>query len=194
MGHLRDLLAPPGWKPGNEPINEVEAQKLFASSRLKAKEMLDEYVSQTGHLSGADQEKLWAEKNAQYQTQRSLDEYLLIERVKLHKFWQERKHKQAHQQHLQPQRPQFDPKPRMRPQPLQPPAETSMMAFQRHQQSLVPASPHLYAPSPPLSGGTLNARINFMQQGMIDRFLDGKVLCADEDLSYQDSIYRKALQ
>ena len=169
IGHLGDLLAPPGWKLGDEPINEVEAQAIFAASRSKAKEMLDQSMSEAAHLSSADQAKHSAEKNEQYQTQRTLDEYLLVERVKLNSFWQERKQKQFQRLHSQSQQHrQLEPKPANRPEPLQPPTETSMIAYQRHQQSLIPASPHLYAPSPPLTGGTLNARMNFMQQSMID--------------------------
>lgn len=181
VGHLGDLLPPPGWKLGNEPVDEVEAQNIFAASRLKAKQMLDEGLSETEQLSSADRDKHSAEKNAQYQAQRILDEFLLMERVKLRKFWQERKQKSFHQMHSHPQQyRQSEPKPKDRPQPLQPPAETSMMAYQRHQQSLIPASPHFYAPSPPLSGGTLNARINFMQQGMVDVSLGREMLEAHE--------------
>ena len=168
IGHLGDLLPPPGWKQGDDPINEAEAQKIFAVSRSQARNKLDQSIGETSQLSNADQEKLHAEKNAQYQTQRILDEYLLLERVKLHKFWHDRKQKQSQQQKSQPQqhrRVELEPSTRL--QPLQPPAETSMIAYQRHQQSLVPASPHLYAPSPPISGGALNARINVMMQGMI---------------------------
>ena len=172
IGHLGDLLPPPGWKQGDDPISEAEVQRLFAVSRSQAKEELDQSISEISHLSSADQEKLRDEKNAQYQTQRALDELLLIERIKLHQFWYDRMQKQSQQKHSQPQYRRSEPNPLTRPQPLQPPVETSMMAYQRHQKLLVPASPHLYAPSPPLSGGTLNARINFMMQGMIDVPLD----------------------
>lgn len=177
IGHLGDLLAPPSWKLGDEPISEAEAQKIFAASRSQAKDMIDQSMSEASHLSSADQAKHSAEKNAQYQTQRALDEYLLVERVKLSNFWQERKRKEFQRVHSQTQQHrQVDPTPANRIQPLQPPTETSMVAYQRHQQSLVPASPHLYAPSPPLTGGTLNARINFMQQSMVDLLFDCKVL------------------
>ena len=169
IGHLGDLLAPPGWKQGDEPINETEAQRIFDNSRSQAKEMLDRSMSETRQLPSADQEKRNAETNKQYQRQRALDEYLFVERVKLNNFWQERKQKQFHQLHSQAQQlRQPGCKPGSRPQPLQPPAETSMMAYQRYQQLLVPATPHLYAPSPPLSGGTLSARINHMQQSMVN--------------------------
>ena len=168
IGHLGDLMPPPGWKQGDDPINEAEAQRIFAVSRSQARDKLDQSISETSQLPGADQEKLHAEKNAQYQTQRMLDEYLLLERVKLHKFWHDRKQKQSQEKKSQPQHPRrFELEPSARLQPLQPPAETSMIAYQRHQQSLVPASPHLYGPSTPMSGGALNARINVMMQGMI---------------------------
>ena len=177
VGHLGDLLAPPGWKLGDEPISEAESQKLFAASRAQAKDLLNQSMSEASHLSSADQAKHGAEKNEQYQTQRALDEYLLVERVKLHAFWQERKSRQFQRMHSQPQQHrQVDLKPANRLQPLQPPTETSMVTYQRHQQSLVPASPHLYAPSPPLTGGTLNARINFMQQSMVDVLFDCELL------------------
>ena len=167
VGHLGSLLVPPGWKQGDDPINEAEARRLFAVSRSQAKEMLDQSTRENSHLSSADQRKLAREKNAQYQTQRALDEYLLLERIKVYQFWYSNKQKQSRQNHSQAQQyRQFETMPGKRPQPLQPPAETSMIAYQRHQQSLIPASPHLYTPSPPLSGGALNARINTMVQGM----------------------------
>ena len=169
IGHLGDLLIPPGWKQGDDPVNEAEARRLYAVSRSQAKEMLDQSVKEIGHLSSADQEKLTVEKNAQYQTERALDEYLLLERIKLYKSWYDHKQKQLPQKNSQTQQNyQSDIKPGVLPQPLQPPAQTSMMAYQRHRQSLVPASPHLYASSPPLSGGTLNSRLNTMMQGMND--------------------------
>ena len=172
IGHLQDILPPPGWKQGDDPINEAEAKRFFVESRARAKDMLDQSTSETSHFSSADQERL-TEENRKYQSQRALDEFLLLERVKLYHFWRDRKQKQSQQTRSQPQQtPQFELTPTTRPQPIQPPAETSMMAYQRHQQSLVPASPHLYVPSPPLSGGTLNARINYMMQGKIDLPLD----------------------
>ena len=169
IGHLGDRLVPPGWNQGDDPINEAEARQIFAVSRSQAKEMLDQSTRENSHLPSADQQKLAVEKNAQYQTQRALDEYLLMERIKIYQFTCSRKQKQPQQNHSQAQQyRQFETKPGIRPRPLQPPAETSMIAYQRHQQALVPASPHLYAPSPPLSGGALNARINTMVQGRTD--------------------------
>ena len=195
LGHLGDLLVPPGWKVGEEPIDEAQAQGVFEASRLRAKEMLDKDVSESAQLPKADREKRSAERSAQYHRQRGIDEYILTERVKLHRFWEGRKHKQSHQVHLKSQQHhESESKPNHAPQPLHPPAETSMVTYQRHQQSLVPASPHLYGPSPPLSGGTLNARIQFMQQGMIDEFFDSKVLEANEEIPLQASIYHRHLQ
>ena len=195
LGHLGDLLVPPGWKVGEEPIDEAQAQSIFEASRLKAKEMLDKDVSESVQLPKADRDKRSAERSAQYHRQRGIDEYILTERVKLHRFWEGRKHKQSHQVHSKSQQHhQSEAKLNYAPQPLHPLAETSMVAYQRHQQSLVPASPHLYGPSPPLSGGTLNARIQFMQQGMIDTSFDRKVLKANEEITWQASIYHQHLQ
>ena len=195
IGHLGNLLLPPGWKQGDDPIDEAEAQRIFAVSRAEARDKLDQSANETSHLSGADQEKLHEDINTKYQTQRMLDEYLLLERVKLYKFWLDRKQKQSQQPHLQSQqhrRLEFEPSTRL--QPVQPPAETSMIAYQRRQQSLVPASPHLYGPSSPMSGGTLNARFNAMMQGIIVITLTRSVLEADELLCAQASIYRSPLQ
>ena len=194
IGHLGDLLPPPGWKQGNDPINEAEAETIFANSRFQAKVKLDRSMSEASHLSSADQEKLRAEENARYQTQRLLDEYLLLERAKLYKFWQERQQKVFHEHNSQQRHVRIGNQPMAHPQPLQPHAETSMIAYQRHQQSLVPASPHLYGPSPPVSGGTLNARIRFMQQGMIDVTRDCNVLQAEKVLHHQGYIYPRPLQ
>ena len=177
IGHLGDLLVPPSWTQGDDPINEAEARRIFAVSRSQAKEMLDQSVRGNSHLPIADQQKLAAEKNAQYQTQRALDEYLLLERIKIYQFTCSRKQKQPQQKHSQAEQyRQFETKPGSRPRPLQPPVETSMIAYQRHQQALVPASPHLYAPSPPLSGGALNARINTMVQGRTDIAFDYELM------------------
>lgn len=195
LGHLGDLLVPPGWKVGEEPIDEAEAQSIFEASRLKAQEMLDREVSESRQLPKADQEKRSAERSAQYHRQRGIDEYVLVERVKLHRFWEDRKHKQSHQVHSQTQQNhQSESKLNCSPQPLHPPAETSMLAYQRHQQSLVPASPHIYGPSPPLSGGTLNARIHFMQQSMIDASFNRKVHKANEEIHWQAFIYHQRLR
>ena len=195
LGHLGDLLVPPGWKVGEEPVDEAQAQSIFEASRLKAKEMLDKDVSESVQLPKADREKRSAERSAQYHRQRGIDEYILMERVKLHRFWEGRKHKQSHQVHSKSQQQHpSESKLNLAPQPLHPPAETSMVAYQRHQQSLVPASPHLYGPSPPLSGGTLNARIQFMQQGVIDASFDRKVLEANEEIPWQASISHQHLQ
>ena len=173
IGHLGDRLVPPGWNQGDDPINEAEARRVFAVSRSQAKELLDQSIRENSHLPSADQQKLAVEKNAQYQTQRALDEYLLMERIKIYQFTCSRKQKQPQQKPSQAQHNhQFETKPGSRLRPLQPPAETSMIAYQRHQQALVPASPHLYAPSPPLSGGALNARINTMVQGKTDIAFD----------------------
>ena len=176
IGHLGDLLPPPGWRMGDDPITEDEAKQLFADSRAQAKKMLEQSISESSQLSIEDQEKLSVDRNTKYQTQRLLDELLLLERMKLYNFFRERKEKQSQQMHSQTEQyRQLEPRLTFRPQPLQPmqpPAETSMIGYQRHQQLLVPASPHLYAPSPPMSGGTLNARINFMQQGIIRTLLE----------------------
>ena len=193
LGHLGDLLVPPGWKVGEEPIDEAQAQSIFEASRLRAKEILDKDVSESVQLPRAEREKRSAERSTQYHRQRGIDEYILMEQVKLHRFWEGRKHKQSHQVHAQ-QHHQSESKLNHAPQPLHPPAETSMVAYQRHQQSLVPASPHLYGPSTPLSGGTLNARIQFMQQGMIDVPFDRKVREANEEIPWQASIYHQHLQ
>ena len=177
IGHLGDLLVPPGWNQGDDPINEAEARRIFAVSRSRAQEMLDQSIRENSHLPSADQQKLAMEKNAQYQTQRALDEYLLMERIKIYHFTCSRKQKQTEPKHSQAQQSrQLETKPGTRPRTLQPPAETSMIAYQRHQKALVPASPHLYAPSPPLSGGTLNARINTMVQGRTDIAFDYKLM------------------
>ena len=177
IGHLGDLLVPPGWNQGDDPINEAEARRIFAVSRSQAKEMLDQSIKENSHLPSADQQKLAVEKNAQYQTQRALDEYLLLERMKIYQLTCSRKQKQPQQKHSQAEQyRQFESKPGTRPRPLQPPAETSMIAYQRHQQALVPASPYLYAPSPPLSGGALNARINTMVQGRTDIAFDSELI------------------
>lgn len=213
--HLGDLLTPPGWKCGDDPIDEAEAQKVYDEAREKARRALVVSSTESSRAEGPDIEKRLDERDMQWQTQLKLDEYILTEQKRIYNAWKQHRTKQAQQlasqaqkqqqqqhqkqyqqsqqnQHQQQQNlPQYYAKTRVlgRPQPMQPPTETSLLTYQRYRQSQVPASPHLYGPSPPLygpssplygpspplygpspplSGGSLNSRIQILQRGLRD--------------------------
>ena len=168
--HLGGLLTPPGWSTGDDPISEHEARMLYNDSRLQARRTLEIGTSETKNLPDADQDKRSAERETQWNSQHKLDELLFLERAKIYKKWQDFKQKQSQQVNAQQQRPS-EMNTLGRPQPLQPPTETSMQSFQRYQQSQIPASPNSYAPSPPLSGGFPHNRVQQLQQGMTDLLL-----------------------
>ena len=97
VGLLDDLLQPPGWKEGDEPIEPRKVRVLFNEQRLKAKNALKASIEETKHLPAEDQEKRSAVRDKQWNVQFKLDQLLLTERVYVYDVYQERKNKKLHQ-------------------------------------------------------------------------------------------------
>ena len=93
VGLLDDLLQPPGWKEGDEPIDPHEAKLLFDEERAKAKKMLKANIDEIKHLPAEDQEKRSAERDKQWNLKFRLDQLLLAERIHVYEVYQERKNK-----------------------------------------------------------------------------------------------------
>ena len=164
VGHIGALLTPPGWKIGDEPITDIEAEWLYDQARAQAAKMLDASVSSRGNLSSADHLQRNAEEVEQWQRQHRIDNICLAERKWIYLRWQERKAFRSMQ--AQQQRP-VQAQARVVPSPVHPFTQTSIHAYQRHQQALLPSSPlSPYVPRSPLSAGSLTNRMQYLQQGM----------------------------
>ena len=165
LGHIGALLTPPGWKIGDEPITDVAAEWLYDEARAQAAKMLNMNVSRRGNLSSAEHLQRNAEEVEQWQRQHRIDNICLAERKWIYLKWQERKAFRSMQ--AQQQRP-FEAQARVVPSPLHPPTQTSIHAYQRHQQAQLPSSPlSHHSSSSPLSAGSLNNRLQYLQRGMV---------------------------
>ncbi len=163
LGHVGALLTPPGWKIGDEPITDIEADRLYDEARAQAAKILDANVSRRENLSSADHLQRNAEEVEQWQRQHRIDQICLAERKWIHLRWQERKAFRSMQ--AQQQRP-VQAKARVVPSPIHPVTQTSIHAYQRHQQARLPSSPlSPHTSSSPLSAGSLNNRLQFLQRG-----------------------------
>ena len=165
VGHIGALLTPPGWKIGDEPITDIEADWLYDVARAKAAKMLDVSVNRRGNLSSADHLQRNAEEVEQWHRQHRIDNICLAERKWIYLRWQERKALRSMQ--AQQQRP-VQAQARVVPSPVHPLTQTSIHAYQRHQQAQLPSSPlSPYTSSSPLSVGSLNNRMQYLQRGML---------------------------
>lgn len=97
VGLLDDVLQPPGWKEGDEPINARAARLLFNEARQQAKNKLKASVDETKHLPAEQQEKRNAERDKQWDAHFKLDELLLAERINVYDMYQERRRVKLHQ-------------------------------------------------------------------------------------------------
>jgi len=186
IGHLGDLLTPPGWSPGNDPITTVEAQKLFQQARTRARTLLDLSIKQNKNLSEEEQQKRDVEEDQKWQAQLKLDQVVCSERQKLYENWQALKAQvlQAQQAGLQRQyRPENGPR-QGAPQPHDLPTGTSAHAYTEYQQSQVNVFPHDYAPSRPLSAGSIHNRVQELQRSIYQR---------EDSCSYADRGFRPPL-
>ena len=121
--HLGGLLAPPGWKEGDEPINPLRASKIFESSRDEAKEMLRLNTEQAEHLPPHERHKYEADINKQWVIDCTLDKTLFNERLTVYEQYYERKQAKMQRQYEQVS---SLPRPIATPaRPLNPPTTTS---------------------------------------------------------------------
>ena len=161
LGHIGALLTPPGWKIGDEPITDTQAEWLYDEARAQAAKMLNANVSGRGYLSSAEHLERNAEEVEQWQRQLRIDNICLAERKWIYVKWQERKALRSMQAQQRAQA-------RAVPSPLHPPTQTSIDAYQRHQQAQLPGLPlSPYTSSSPLSAGSLNNRLQYLQRGMV---------------------------
>ncbi|KAL8804589.1 MAG: hypothetical protein Q9200_005771, partial [Gallowayella weberi] len=94
IGHLGELLAPPGWSPGDEPIPIKRARQLQKEAYDAAKKRLADSISDFQHLKGAAFEEASDLNNEEWQNQSELTKLIFEERVQIYKAHQERKEQQ----------------------------------------------------------------------------------------------------
>ena len=97
VGLLDDILAPSGWKEGDEPIDQHAARSLFNESRRQAREILEASLDETKNIPAEQQETRNAARDKQWEAQFKLDQLLLKERVSVYNTYQERKRSKLHQ-------------------------------------------------------------------------------------------------
>ena len=81
---LNDVLAPPGWKVGDAPIQPHVAEELYNISRRVAKETFTSSCPDTSELPEDEREKLNTAQGKKWAADFKLDKLLLEERVKIY--------------------------------------------------------------------------------------------------------------
>ncbi|KAI4120468.1 MAG: hypothetical protein LQ338_006999 [Usnochroma carphineum] len=93
VGHLGDLLTPPGWKPGDEPISFNRARLLRHQAHAVAKKKLDDSIAEFKDLKGAAFQEASDLRNEEWQNLNDLSKLIFEERVKIWKEFQDWKMK-----------------------------------------------------------------------------------------------------
>lgn len=84
VGHLGDLLTPPGWKPGDEPIPPDRAHQLQHEAYDAAKKKLDDSILNFKHLKGTAFQEASDLNNEEWQNQVNLNKVIFEERVRVY--------------------------------------------------------------------------------------------------------------
>ncbi|KAL8941563.1 MAG: hypothetical protein Q9211_001779, partial [Gyalolechia sp. 1 TL-2023] len=91
IGHLGDLLTPPGWSPGDEPIPPPRARQLQKEAYEAAKKSLEDSISDFKHLKGAAFQEASDVKNEEWQNRTDLNKLIFEERVNVYLAHEDRK-------------------------------------------------------------------------------------------------------
>ncbi|KAL8722565.1 MAG: hypothetical protein Q9225_000960 [Loekoesia sp. 1 TL-2023] len=91
VGHLGDLLTPPGWKPGDEPIPPNRLRQLLKEAYDAAKKKLDDSIAEFKHLKGTAFQEASDLKNEEWQNVTDLNKLIFDERVKVHQAHEDQK-------------------------------------------------------------------------------------------------------
>ena len=87
---LSDVLAPPGWKLGDAPIQPHVAEELYNISRRVAKETFTSSCPDTSELPEDERERLNTAQSKKWAADFKLDKLLLEERVKIYREYVQR--------------------------------------------------------------------------------------------------------
>ncbi|KAL8974509.1 MAG: hypothetical protein Q9197_001242 [Variospora fuerteventurae] len=97
VGHLGDLLTPPGWKPGDELISVHLARVLQKEAHQAAKRKLQDSIVEFQNLKGAAFQEASDLRNEEWQNQNELHKLICGERVKIWLAGQEQRKNDRHQ-------------------------------------------------------------------------------------------------
>ncbi|KAL9586477.1 MAG: hypothetical protein Q9212_000893 [Teloschistes hypoglaucus] len=85
IGHLGDLLTPPGWKPGDDPIHPKKARQLHKEACSAAKDALNASLADLKDLKGPAYEEACHLKDQEWQQQVNREKVIREERVKVYR-------------------------------------------------------------------------------------------------------------
>ena len=91
IGHLGNLLVPPGWKEGDAPVAPHEARDLYKEARKQAQNVLDKTNEDIESISTDEQDTRNQERDHEWSKQFKLDDLVLKERIKIYEEYHERK-------------------------------------------------------------------------------------------------------
>lgn len=92
IGHLGNLLVPPGWNQGDEPITPLQAQDLYNKARKEAQNILNKTKGDVERLPKDEQERRNEERDWEWNIHFKLDDLLLRERIMMYDQYHERRH------------------------------------------------------------------------------------------------------
>lgn len=107
LGHLGQLLTPPGWKAGDEPIPPKRARQLYREAYDAAKQCLADSIGDFKHLKGTAFQEASDRKNEEWRNKADLAKLILEERIEVYQMHQEQKWQQQQpvEEHLSRQLP-----------------------------------------------------------------------------------------
>lgn len=100
IGHLGDLLTPPGWTPGDQPISPDRARRLQQEAYDATKKKLDDSIVTFKHLKGTAFQEASDVNNEEWQNQADLSKLLFEERMRV---YQAHENQKANRGQLPPQ-------------------------------------------------------------------------------------------
>ena len=91
IGHIGDLLAPPGWTVGSAPFEPEKLQELYNTSRNAAKDDLATAMKNLTQMPAQEKAKIKAAHDEKWRKGLKLDKFLKEERIKIWKQYIEHK-------------------------------------------------------------------------------------------------------
>ncbi|MCJ1402235.1 hypothetical protein MMC11_005455 [Xylographa trunciseda] len=88
IGHLGQLLIPPGWVEDMDPINPNQVRQLYDAARKKAREALAAEITDLDGLGPQERAIKEEERNKKWDTELRLEKLLMKERLAVHSDYQ----------------------------------------------------------------------------------------------------------
>ena len=83
VGHIGDLLAPPGWTVGSAPFKPEKIHELYHTSRKAAKDDLATAMASLTKMPAQEKEKHKATRDEKWRAGLKLDKFLMEERLEV---------------------------------------------------------------------------------------------------------------